>query len=184
MASRHFIARKTSPTTTPALRVARGASYITGSHSVKIGYQGAYLTDDRTWFTNDQNLTSTEQRRAESAHAIDLALGEQRARGVDGVLLAGAVDDRSVHAAGGDPLDRVGSSFPNSRSGRRFLPTAIVFPETKGVDSYKDFTPRLGMAWDVFGTGRTAIKVSVGKYLEGVGTAGTTRLRTRRAACQ
>ena len=40
------------------------------------------------------------------------------------------------------------------------------------MDSYNDITPRLGMAWDVFGNGRTALKASVGKYLEGVGTAG------------
>ena len=44
-----------------------------------------------------------------------------------------------------------------------------MFPETKGVDSYKDITPRMGAAYDVFGNGKTALKVNVGKYLEGAG---------------
>src|SRR5688572_26417371 len=70
-------------------------------------------------------------------------------------------------------FDRSGSSFPQQQHGpTRFLPTANVFPETKGVDSYSDITPRAGLAWDVFGNGRTALKANVGKYLEGVGTAG------------
>jgi hypothetical protein len=46
---------------------------------------------------------------------------------------------------------------------------AYDFPETKGVDSYKDITPRMGAAWDVFGNGRTAVKMNFGRYLEGVG---------------
>src|SRR5579862_6399158 len=32
------------------------ASYVTGRNSVKLGYQGAYMSDIRTWYTNSQNL--------------------------------------------------------------------------------------------------------------------------------
>jgi hypothetical protein len=39
-------------------------SYVTGAHSLKIGYQRTLMTDDRTWFTNNQNLTPSEQQRA------------------------------------------------------------------------------------------------------------------------
>src|SRR4030095_320522 len=31
-------------------------TYVTGSHSLKIGYQHTLMTDDRTWMTNDQKL--------------------------------------------------------------------------------------------------------------------------------
>jgi hypothetical protein len=41
-----------------------------------------------------------------------------------------------------------------------------------GVDSYKDITPRLGASYDVFGDGRTALKVHLGRYLDGAGTSG------------
>ena len=64
-----------------------------------------------------------------------------------------------------------------------------MFPETKGVDSYKDITPRMGVAYDLFGNGKTALKVNLGKYLEGVGVPAQLRqhesddrpLRRRRA---
>jgi hypothetical protein len=46
---------------------------------------------------------------------------------------------------------------------------AYHFPETKGIDSYKDITPRIGAAYDVFGNGKTAVKMNLGRYLEGVG---------------
>ena len=32
--------------------------YVTGTHSLKIGYQRTLMTDDRQWFTNNQNLTT------------------------------------------------------------------------------------------------------------------------------
>ena len=67
-------------------------------------------------------------------------------------------------------FDRANSWFPEQKEGpTRFLPTAIVWPETKGVDAYKDITPRMGVAYDAFGNGRTALKFNIGKYLEGVG---------------
>ena len=141
---------------------------------MKIGYQGTYFTDDRTWFTNDQNLTyrlnngipnqltQSISPWVNNARAGWTAFYAQEQWTLGRLTLQGALR-----------YDRVGSSFPEQQLGpSRFLPTAIVFPETKGVDSYNDITPRVGMAWDVFGNGRTALKASFGKYLEGVGTAG------------
>ena len=32
-------------------------SYVTGSHSVKVGYQHTLMTQDAIWMTNTQNLT-------------------------------------------------------------------------------------------------------------------------------
>jgi len=149
------------------------ASYITGAHSVKIGYQGSYFTDDRTWFTNDQNLTyrlnngipnqltQSISPWVNNARAGWTAFYAQEQWTLGRLTLQGAIR-----------YDRAGSSFPEQKIGpTRFLPTAIVFPETKGVDSYQDITPRVGAAWDVFGNGRTALKASFGKYLEGVGTS-------------
>jgi hypothetical protein len=43
---------------------------------------------------------------------------------------------------------------------------AISFPQTVSVKGYNDVTLRMGAAYDVFGTGKTAIKVNLGKYLQ------------------
>ena len=65
-------------------------------------------------------------------------------------------------------FDRASSWYLDQQIGpSRFLPVAITFPETDGVNSYKDITPRMGAAYDLFGNGKTALKFNVGKYLEG-----------------
>ena len=58
---------------------------------------------------------------------------------------------------------QVGGEF----AGQRGYCTA----KTDGV-SYNDFTPRWGVAWDVFGTGKTSVKFNMGKYLSGASIAG------------
>jgi len=47
----------------------------------------------------------------------------------------------------------------------RFTSTPIRFSRTDSVTGYHDISPRLGLAYDLFGNGRTALKVSVGRYL-------------------
>jgi hypothetical protein len=44
-----------------------------------------------------------------------------------------------------------------------------VFPEVPGP-RWKDISPRVGAAYDLFGTGQTAVKLSVGRYVAGEGT--------------
>ncbi len=67
-------------------------------------------------------------------------------------------------------FDHARSWFPEQQEGpSRFLPEAIRFPKTEGVDSYNDLSPRLGVAYDLFGNGKTALKANVGRYLEGAG---------------
>ena len=41
---------------------------------------------------------------------------------------------------------------------------------TDGVQGYRDITPRMGAAYDVFGNGKTALKVNAGQYLQGAWT--------------
>jgi hypothetical protein len=44
-------------------------------------------------------------------------------------------------------------------------------PATDGV-SYNDISPRWGLAWDVFGTGRTSVKWNMGRYLNAANIGG------------
>jgi hypothetical protein len=39
------------------------------------------------------------------------------------------------------------------------------------VQNWKDISPRVGVAWDVFGTGRTAVKASIARYVAGQNVA-------------
>ena len=56
-----------------------------------------------------------------------------------------------------------------TRPGGEFVPETR-FPEVNGLPTFKDLSPRLGAAYDVFGNSRTAVKVSAGKFLTAQGT--------------
>ena len=95
-------------------------SYITGSHSLKFGYQGNWWKDDRGEYTNNQSLayTFTGGRRLvandptspfipstpSSITEYHEPVPQQRACGHDVVLRPGSMDAEAPHAAGWDPL--------------------------------------------------------------------------------
>jgi len=148
-------------------------SYVTGAHSFKVGYQGTIMTDYRTWGTNTQNL----------AYRVNNGIPNQLTELVgpwvnngDGGWHAFFAQEQWTHnrltLQGALRFDRSTSWYPAQTEGpSTFLPVAINIPLTEGVNSYKDLTPRMGMSWDVFGNGKTAIKANLGKYLEGAGVS-------------
>jgi carboxypeptidase family protein len=149
-------------------------SYVTGSHALKAGYQHTFMTDDRTWFTNTQNLTYRLNNGAPNqlTESISPWVNDTRVAW-QGLFAQEQWTRERLTLHGAVRFDRVWSWFPEQKLGpSRFLPDAIVIPQTRGVDSYKDVTYRMGAAYDVFGNGRTAIKVSAGKYLDGAGASG------------
>jgi hypothetical protein len=70
--------------------------------------------------------------------------------------------------SGGLRFDMFQTSFPEQVIGPGpLVPNRnIVFPAQKNLD-WKDITYRSAAAWDVFGTGKTALKVTLNKYLTG-----------------
>jgi hypothetical protein len=147
------------------------ASYVTGRESIKVGYQGTYLSDIRTWYDNSQNLQFRvangvpNQITEYISPWVNNAQGAWHALFVQDQYTAGRLT-----LQGALRFDHSSSWYPQQTEGpTRFLPQALVFPETPGVTGYKDITPRMGMAYDLFGNGRTAVKFNIGKYLEGMG---------------
>jgi Carboxypeptidase regulatory-like domain len=143
-------------------------SYVTGAHNLKVGYGGVALVSDLQSFTNDHNLSYTVVNGSPislnqsllpftiSYRTRNMSFYVQDQWTVGRMTLQGALR-----------FDRNWSLFPEQRIGpSNFLSTAIVFPETKGVDAYKDISPRGGVAYDLFGNGKTSVKVNFGKYLE------------------
>jgi len=149
-------------------------SYITGAHSLKAGYQHALMTQDVAWRTNNGNLTYRLNNGVPNqlTESISPWVNTSRA-GWDAIFAQERWTRGRLTLEGAVRFDRAVSWFPAQQEGpSRFLPTPIIVPETRGIASYKDVTPRMGAAYDVFGNGRTALRVHLGRYLDGAGTSG------------
>ena len=149
------------------------ASYITGSHSMKFGYQGNFWSDDREMHVNSQSL---------GYQAISLPGLDFFPLSIQEYINPYIVNARAMQASfyaqdqwtmkrltlqGALRFDHPWSWFPEQvEPAGRFFPGA-TFARTDGVTGYNDITPRLGASYDLFGNGKTALKVSLGKYLEG-----------------
>ena len=150
------------------------ASYVTGAQSIKIGYQGGFLVDDQRSVTNTQNLAfrfnnGLPNQITENLLPIPVS---QRVR-YDAVYAQEQWTHGRLTLQGALRFDVARSYFPEAQVGpTRFLTTPIVFAETTGVDSYKDLSPRGGVAYDVFGNGKTSLKVNAGRYLEAAQNGG------------
>jgi hypothetical protein len=70
--------------------------------------------------------------------------------------------------------DHFASSFPDQNIGPGVLvpDRNFTLPATEGV-SWHDISPRAGVAYDLFGTGRTAVKASAGRYVTGQALRGS-----------
>jgi hypothetical protein len=149
------------------------ASYVTGAHSLKVGYQGAYLIEEIEDFANDTNLTY-------------LFFGPNQPIGITMRIAPWQISNRTEYAAfyaqdqwtlgrmtlqGALRYDRAWSFFPGTHNGAPnvgpYNPQPILFPAANGVDAFNDITPRMGVAWDVRGDGKTSVRVNLGKYLQG-----------------
>jgi hypothetical protein len=144
------------------------AAYVTGSHSMKFGYQGYWWKDDRGMFVNSQGLQYTFIGGAPSSLTEYINGYQVNARAADASFYAQDQWTLSrLTLQGAIRYDHPYSWFPAvTEPASRFFPGAS-FARADGVTGYSDITPRLGATYDLLGNGKTALKVNLGKYLQG-----------------
>lgn len=143
-------------------------TYVTGSHSLKIGMQtqqGYQLLHNITNGGLDitlQTLNGVPRQITEFStpndprENLDMELG----------LFAQERWTRNkLTTLAGLRFDYLNASVPAQvYPATRFLPERS-FPAITDLPNWKDLSPRIGVVYDVFGDGKTAMKVSGGKYL-------------------
>jgi Carboxypeptidase regulatory-like domain len=148
------------------------ASYVTGAHNMKFGYQGSYQRSLQARVANSTLLRYQfnngipngvsyyiSPRWEQNDRTASQSLFAQDSWTMGRLTLQGAV--RYDRASSWAPAEHNGTTETS-----RFAPQPITFPRTVSVAGYNDITPRMGAAYDLFGNGRTAIKVNLGKYLQ------------------
>jgi hypothetical protein len=153
------------------------ASYVTGAHAMKFGYQGAYHRDDDNLFniiTNDQRMTYRFNNQVPNQVTIQAGPWERKARTEYAAFFAQEQWTRNrLTIQGAVRYDRAWSHFPEQLIGPDvWWPTQTVVPADAGVDAYNDISPRIGAAYDVFGNGKTSFKANWGRYLHPASNSG------------
>ena len=146
------------------------ASYVTGSHNIKVGYQYYWLRQLDETIAADNQLLYRAQRGVLNRVTYRLPTrSNNTVTQLHGIFAQDQYTRGRLTLSGAVRWDRAGSYAPvegNGVSRTSFLnPEVITFEKTTGVDAYNDISPRVGIGYDVFGNGRTALKLRWGKYL-------------------
>jgi hypothetical protein len=147
------------------------ASYITGTHSLKVGYfaqeyylgrEGAYndlnqITGARSYtFRNrvPQSVTIWATPFEVVEHTNNLGIYAQ-----DQWVVKKATLNLGVR------YDSLYGVVPEHHLPAGIFVPARDFPAVKGVPDWKNVNPRLGISYDLFGNGKSAVKGSLGRFV-------------------
>jgi hypothetical protein len=155
-------------------------SYVTGSHAARVGitfqHDSAYTTENVT----NNGVTYQLRNGAPTQiteYATPLSLSEVTRANV-GIFGQDQWTIKRLTLTMGLRFDYYNNYVPAETNGPGPLVPGrnATFPEVDDAPNWKNVSPRLGGAFDLFGTGRTAIKASIGRYLEGPNLTSFTRL--------
>ena len=156
-------------------------AYVTGAHSMKVGYEGKMQYSDTTSYQNTQDITYTFRNGSPTSLTM---LGSNP--------LTGSIVTHSealyaqeqwtlgrLTLQGGLRYDYTSSYYPEQRfGGTKYHPAVFVFPEdtTGGITGFHDLNTRVSVVYDVFGNGKTAVKFHAGRYLDTASASGRYQL--------
>ena len=143
-------------------------SYVTGSHAMKVGFIDSFGERDTAFGGNTSDVTYrfnngvpnqiTEYATPYTVH--------NHMKAELGVYAQDKWTIKRLTLNVGGRFDYFNVDFPQQSLGPGLLVPnrSITFPETDFV-SFKDLSPRLGAAYDLFANGKTALKANFGKYV-------------------
>jgi len=149
------------------------ASYVTGSHAFKAGVQLEKSTADRIVVANADEVSYTFNTPTPNSLPTPVSITEyatpynnhERVKADMGIYAQDQWTVRRLTLNYGVRFDYFNAYIPAQHiPATRFVPDRTFAP-VYDVPNWKDWSPRLGAAYDLSGNGKTAIKVSLGRYV-------------------
>jgi hypothetical protein len=152
------------------------ATYVTGSHAFKAGLTylfGSTVNTFNSYSGDIQVSLLNGVPRTLTLAAIPAVTGGVINRDI-GVFVQDQWTLNRMTLNYGVRYDNLNNSTdPVDLPAGRFVP-ARSFAGVRNAPNWHDISPRFGASWDLFGTGETAIKFSLNRYVAGQGTGGLT----------
>jgi hypothetical protein len=146
-------------------------SYVTGRHNLKAGVQlreGPYY---RTYQKNGDILLRFDDGVADSVDLFNTPVrADQNLDADHGVFVQDSWTLNRLTVNAGVRFDYFKSSVPAQTAAGGTWIGARSYPEIP-VNTWKTVVPRVAVAYDVFGDGKTAIKAGASKYVLGEGVS-------------
>ena len=144
--------------------------YVTGSHQVKFGYMDSYGPAYANNLANGDAIYNYANGVPVSISAYDTPTYAQPYLDHDlGLYASDTWNFKRLSVTGGIRWEYLENHVnPQNAPAGRFEParsfSRIDCSTNQGLSCFKDWTPRLGLVYDVFGNHKTAIKAGIGKY--------------------
>jgi hypothetical protein len=139
-------------------------SYVTGTHNIKVGMQmrngvKKFYEEGAAIDYQFRNQTPTQV----TIYAYPLLFHESM-KALMGIYAQDQWTMKRLTLNGGVRFDYENAYLPAQHLDAGPYIGVRDFAEVTCVPCWKDFSPRISAAYDLFGTGKTAVKVSVGRY--------------------
>ena len=156
-------------------------AYVTGSHAFKVGMQLEQGTSERGWPASRKVGFNGEELPGNFSYTflngVPVGLTQyaspfveiNKVRAELGIFAQDSWRIRRVTLSYGLRFEYFNGHVPAQHAPANAFMPERNFEARSGVPLWKDINPRLGVAYDVFGHGRTAVKGSIGRYSTKVG---------------
>ena len=154
----------------PQTNIKASASYVTGSHAFKVGFTDLWGFSYIDTNTNGPYSVTLLNGKPNSLQEWEQPNGRTSNTRADlGIYAKDDWTKKRLTLNLGVRFDYFDAYIPPQTLVAGFFEGARQFAGINNIIDFKDVSPRIGAAYDLFGDGKTAIKAFVGRFVAGLG---------------